>query len=50
MKKEIIMRIKLIADEDKLLTNGELYAKTVFLAENESEENWLEISQQECTN
>ena len=35
------------ADEGKILTNGESYGAVVFLAQNESVENWYEIDKSE---
>ena len=38
---------RLIADDDKWLTNGETIGKTVHLSVNDSVENWHEISNAE---
>lgn len=35
--------IKIEADKDKTLTNGEVYSKEVYLGINDSVENWNEI-------
>jgi hypothetical protein len=48
MKKEITTtRVKLIADDGMVLTNGEVYGKIVFLATTDSAENWHEITEAE---
>ena len=47
MKQETITRIKLIATDGMILTNGESYGKEVFLAETEIIENWYEITEEE---
>ena len=48
MKKETIKIQKLIASEGMTLTNGETYGKTVYLAQNDSAENWREITDAEA--
>jgi hypothetical protein len=35
------------ADEGKILTNGEIYGKQIFLAEGESESDYHEITEKE---
>lgn len=47
MKKETITRVKLIADDGMVLTNGEAYGKVVFISVNDSAENWHEITEAE---
>lgn len=47
MKKEIITSVKLTAADDMVLTNGKAYGKIVFLATNDSAENWHEITEAE---
>ena len=37
-------RIKLIAKEGMILTNGEAYGTTVYLGVNDNRENWHEIT------
>lgn len=36
-------RIKMVATEGMILTNGEIYGKTVFLGNSDSPDNWWEI-------
>ena len=48
MKKETIKIQKLIASEGMTLTNGETYGKTVYLAQNDTAENWREITDAEA--
>ena len=38
---------QLIADEGKVITNGEVYGKVIILAENETENNFHEITEEE---
>ena len=40
-------RVKLIATEGMILTNGELYGRVVYLGTGESPDNWQEISETE---
>lgn len=47
MKQEIVKQIILTADEDKYLTNGETYGKTVVLPESASTDEWYEITKAE---
>ena len=47
MKKETITRVKLIASDGKMLTNGDVYGKEVFLASTDDSENWHEITDAE---
>ena len=39
-------RVILYADEGKILTDGEIYGKQIFLAENKSAEDFYEISEE----
>ena len=48
MKKETIKIEKLIASEGMTLTNGKTYGKTVYLAQNDSADNWREITDAEA--
>ena len=43
-------RIVITADDDKVLTNGEIYGKSIFLAEGVSENDFYEISDEEYQN
>lgn len=47
MKTETIIRTKLVADEGMVLTNGTDYGKIVFLADNDNDKNWHEITEEE---
>ena len=47
MKQEIVKQIILTADEDKYLTNGETYGKTVVLPESADASVWREITNAE---
>lgn len=40
-------RVIIFAEEGKILTNGEIYGKQIFLAEGVSENNFYEISEEE---
>lgn len=40
-------RIVLSAENGKIITNGEIYGKTLFLAETDSPDNYHEITQAE---
>lgn len=40
-------RIKMVATEGMILTNGEIYGKEVFLGTGDSPDNWWEISEKE---
>ena len=48
MKKETITRIKLTATEGMTLTNGETFAKEVYLGSEDNPENWNEITDEEA--
>lgn len=47
MKSEIITTTVLKADEGKILTDGEVYGKIIYLAKNRSAEEFHEISETE---
>ena len=47
MKKETITRIKLTASEGHVLTDGERFGKTVYLAQGEEGDGWYEITEME---
>ena len=47
MKKETITRIKLTASEGHVLTDGERFGKTVYLAQGEKGDGWYEITEME---
>ena len=40
-------RIILTASDGTMLTNGEVYGKTVYLGINDKPENWYEITEEE---
>lgn len=39
----------LVADEGKMLTDGETYSPVVYLGKNESVDNWQEVNESEVT-
>ena len=47
MKKETITTVKLTASEGHILTNGESFGRIIYLATNDSGEDWYEITKQE---
>lgn len=47
MQKETITRIKLTASEGMVLTDGENYGKTVYLASGNDGSKWYEITEEE---
>lgn len=47
MKQETIIRIKLIASDGFVLTNGEIYGTEVYLGTGDSVDNWHEITEEE---
>lgn len=48
MKQETIELRKLTAAEGMILYNGEAFGKEVYLAQNDSPENWQEITDAEA--
>lgn len=48
MNKEIVTRIRLIATAGCTLTNGENFGKVVFLGENDTADNWYEITDEDA--
>ena len=48
MTQEIIMRIKLVADDGMCMTNGKEFLKTVLLGSWDDPENWYEITEEEA--
>lgn len=48
MTQETITRIKLIASDGMMLTNGEVFGKEVFLGTGDSADNWHEITEVEA--
>ena len=47
MQTETINTIVLIADKGKILTHGEIYGRTIYLAKNRSPEEFHEITEAE---
>ena len=47
MQTETINTTVLIADEEKVLTDGEVYGRTIYLANNRSPEEFHEITEEE---
>lgn len=47
MTKETITRVKIVADEGKILTNGNTYGKVILLAENQNSDEFYEITLEE---
>ena len=47
MKTSIVTRVVISADESKMLTNGEIYGKSIYLAEDVSVDDFYEISEDE---
>lgn len=45
MKQEIITRVKLIASDGMMLTNGKVIGREVFLGSGDCADNWYEITQ-----
>ena len=50
MKTTIIELKKLTASKGKVLTNGEVYSKEIYLGVNDSADNWHEITEDEYNN
>ena len=40
-------RVKMVATDGMILTNGEVYGREVFLGNGDSPDNWHEISERE---
>jgi hypothetical protein len=47
MKVETIVRKKITASEGMMLTDGEIYGRTIYLAEGKSEADFYEISEEQ---
>lgn len=47
MTKETITRLKLTAADGKVLTDGNIYGKEIYLGSNDKPENWHEITDEE---
>lgn len=47
MKQETITRIKLTASDGMILTNGESFGRTVYLASGDTTDGWYEITETE---
>lgn len=45
----IIENNRLVADEGKILTNGEIYSEEIYLGIYDSIENWHEIDKEEMS-
>lgn len=48
MEKSTIELIKLTASEGMTLTNGEAYGKEIYLGNNDSPDNWREITDEKA--
>ena len=47
VRTEVVARIKLIADEGKVLTDGENFGRIIFLGDTGKPEDWREIREDE---
>ena len=47
MKHDTVIINKIIAEDGKMLTNGDAFGKEIYLGKNDKIENWYEITEEE---